>query len=236
MDTVNSLTWVESLWGQATALTAWEIVAVITGILTTIGMIRNRIWNYAFGIASAMVSVWLYFNVQLFGQLLINLYYCVMSAWGWYFWVSTNNKPQGQIRYCQNKGRLFIVMGYLFAVLLLFTINGLISVMTASESAADGASWLEQINRVWQSASREAWFDAASTGAAVVGMVLLVLRRIENWLAWLVADAIAIPLNWMVGYYFYTFLTLVWTVMAIWGLIHWQRLHAEQRRLHHEAV
>jgi nicotinamide mononucleotide transporter len=68
-----------------------------------------------------------------------------------------------------------------------------------------------------------AYVDALTTGLFFVGMWLMAKRKIENWILWIIADAISIPLYFHKGLTFSSFQFILFTIIAILGYKEWKR-------------
>ena len=62
---------------------ALEIIAVLFGLLSVIYAKKNSVLVYPTGMISTAIFVYLLIKWALLGDLLINAYYFVMSAYGW---------------------------------------------------------------------------------------------------------------------------------------------------------
>jgi nicotinamide mononucleotide transporter len=65
--------------------------------------------------------------------------------------------------------------------------------------------------------------DAFTTALYVIGMWLMARKKLENWIAWIIGDIIAIPLYTASGLLFSGFQYLVFLIIAILGYIGWRR-------------
>ena len=63
-----------------------EITAVIFGLISVGYAKKNSIWVYPTGMISTSIFVYLLLKWTLLGDMLINAYYFIMSAYGWYYW------------------------------------------------------------------------------------------------------------------------------------------------------
>ena len=63
-----------------------EAAGTIFGILSVYFSIKKNIWVYPAGIASTMIYVYILLVAGLYGDFLINIYYTVMSVYGWILW------------------------------------------------------------------------------------------------------------------------------------------------------
>ena len=69
-----------------TAQIALEILAVLLGILSVIYAKKENILVFPTGIISTVLYVYICYQFTLYGDVIINLYYTLMSLYGWYLW------------------------------------------------------------------------------------------------------------------------------------------------------
>ena len=67
-------------------LIALELIAVVFGVISVLFARKNNILVYPTGLVSTILYVYILFEFQLYGDLIINFYYTIMSVLGWYLW------------------------------------------------------------------------------------------------------------------------------------------------------
>ena len=72
-------------------LIALELIAVVFGVISVLFARKNNILVYPTGLVSTILYVYILFEFQLYGDLIINFYYTIMSVLGWYLWSKTKN-------------------------------------------------------------------------------------------------------------------------------------------------
>ena len=68
------------------------------------------------------------------------------------------------------------------------------------------------------------WTDAFTTALSIVGLWMLARKYVEQWLVWMVVDAVCVWLYVYKGLYLYAVLYAVYTVIAILGYRKWIRI------------
>ena len=63
-----------------------EILAVLLGILSVIYAKKENILVFPTGIISTVLYVYICYHFTLYGDVIINVYYTLMSLYGWYLW------------------------------------------------------------------------------------------------------------------------------------------------------
>ena len=135
-----------------------EWLAVIFGLLEVSFALYDRIWLYPAGIISTVLSIYLLLNVQLYADSVLNIYYLVMSIYGWIWWSKKAQLKPLLITYADKREWLvafYISFGGWF-LLYLF-----LKYLTPSNVP------------VW---------DALVSATAWAGMWLLAKRKMENWI------------------------------------------------------
>ena len=68
--------------------TTWlEYIAVFSGIASVYYSRIENILVYPVGLVNTIIYIWLSIKGHLFGEASVNLYYTIMSIYGWVLWV-----------------------------------------------------------------------------------------------------------------------------------------------------
>lgn len=180
-----------------------EIVAVIFGLLSVWYAKKDNILVFPTGLISTSIFVYLLWKWTLWGDMMINGYYFVMSIYGWYHWTrkkgDTEEFPISKIS--SSEKRIAII-------LFIFTVAFVVSVYHYFDKFT---TWY-------------AYVDTFITGIFFVGMWLMAKRKVENWIFWIIGDVISIPLYFAKGYTFTSFQYIVFTIIAIFGYLEWKKI------------
>ena len=95
--------WIDLFIEQIKATTLLEWLAVILGVTEVLLARANKVWLYPTGIAATLISIYLLLNVALYAESLLNVYYVVMSVYGWYHWVRKRNEPPVKVSYANQR-------------------------------------------------------------------------------------------------------------------------------------
>lgn len=179
-----------------------EITAVIFGLWSVWFAKKDNILVFPTGLINTAIYVFLLWKWSLLGDMMINVYYFVMSIYGWYHWTrKTNNVvifPIASISTQEIK---------LAAIIFLVTEVFVVAIYLFFDKFTNWTSYV----------------DTFITGVFFVGMWLMAKRKIENWIFWIIGDLISIPLYFAKGYSFTSFQYLVFTIIAIFGYIEWKK-------------
>ena len=74
------------------ATTLPEYIAVIAGIASVWFSRIENIWVYPIGLISTIIYIFLSINGHLYGEASVNLYYTIMSIYGWIIWLKKDQQ------------------------------------------------------------------------------------------------------------------------------------------------
>ena len=63
-----------------------EVLGLVSGLLCVWLLIKENIWTFPIGLFYALITVVIVFQAQLYADVVLNIYYVVVNAYGWYFW------------------------------------------------------------------------------------------------------------------------------------------------------
>jgi nicotinamide mononucleotide transporter len=202
--------WLELLTQELQYIDSIQIAVLIFGISEVLLARANSIWLYPTGIIATALGIFSLYNVQLYAECLLHLYYLVMSVYGWWYWAAKKNQKPVEITFSSSVEWIITsAIAFGGSVLLFFVL----SMFTDSQVPA------------W-----DAWVSA--TGWA--GMWLLARRKIENWLLLNISNAFAIPLLFYKELPLLGLLTIFLFIVACKGYIDWLRV--ARRKMLNEKV
>lgn len=176
-----------------------EIIAVFFGLLSVWYMKKEWILAFPFGILNVLIYVYICYQAKLYAYASINVFYFIMSVYGWYNW-SRKDQNNKTIRITQCSTIELLINGVII-VLCFFLIRYVLIRFTDS--------------------SLPNW-DALTTAIYMVAQWLLSRKKIENWILWIAGDFISVGLFASQNLYFSSFQYLVFTVIATMGFLEWR--------------
>lgn len=181
---------------------AIEVIAIIFSISSVIYSLKNKVWVFPAGIVSTLLFVYLLFKWGLLGDMIVNVYYFVMSIYGWYIWTKKVDETQvTSISYTTKKEHITTVFIFIGTLCFIYTVYTVFD------------KWND-----WT-----AYVDTFTTGMFFVGMWLMAKRKIENWIYLLIGNVISVPLYFYKGYTLSSFLYVIFTVLAVMGYLEWKK-------------
>ncbi|MDB3901574.1 nicotinamide riboside transporter PnuC [Flavobacteriaceae bacterium] len=179
-----------------------EIIAVVFGLLSVSYSKNNNILVFSTGMISTAIFIYLLYKWVLLGDMMINAYYFLMSIYGWFIWTRKENNtitPISRVTNNEKKIGIIIFLSSLVFVYLIYVYFDKWGTITS-------------------------YVDNITTAIFFVGMWLMAKRKIENWIFWIIADIISIPLYFYKGLTFTSLQYLIFTFIAIAGYYSWKKI------------
>ena len=186
--------------------TTWlEYIAVVSGIVSVWFSRKENIWVYPTGLINTTFYIYLSFKGSLFGEASVNLYYTIMSIYGWILWAKKNQQQHHIviIKWSSRPewiGELMFFSSFYLAIFVALTF--------LKRDFAPGAI---------------PWADAFASATAFTGMWLMARKKVESWYWWILTNIASIPLYFVKHYVFTSVYYLILLIMAVWGLIEWRK-------------
>lgn len=203
--------------GYSTLQILLEAIATIFGILSVYFSIKKNIWVYPTGIISTALYVYILYNFGLLGDCMVNVYYTIMSVYGWILWYkNSEDKVHVKVEYATKKEWKFATILFLLSlvfVTLIYYFKPYIDNHFSMENVQLGLYHLDWAN----------WMDVFTTSLFLVGMWFMAKQKIENWIFWIIGDLICVPMMLYKGLGITSVQYLVFTVMAILGYLNWKK-------------
>ena len=171
-----------------------ETAAFITSLLAvTLGVLGKRNTWIWWNLGSILYAV-LFFQSQYYASAALQFIFIAAAFWGWFGWSKTGAAP----RKSTTKERAIFLSAL---VISSFALYPLLTDIGATSSAIEAFGFV----------------------GSVIAQLLMVLQRFEAWPLWLIVDAAYTYQYFNGDLYLTAFLYLIFTALAVWGWIRWQR-------------
>ena len=161
---------------------------------------RNSIHTWWTGIVGCALFAWVFLDARLYADVTLQAFFIVTSVYGWWKWTHGGDGGELPVRF--SAPRLLAASTLLGAL------------------AAIGYGWL--LLRFTDAYAP--FLDSIVLAFSVLGQLLMMERRVENWWAWLLVNTIAVPLYASRGLYLTAILYAAFWINAIVSLRKWERL------------
>lgn len=182
-----------------------EFIAVLCGIVSVWFSRKENIWVYPTGLINTIIYIYLSIKGHLLGEASVNIYYTIMSIYGWVLWSKKDEKQNAVVVIKHSSLKewgshlLFFTTFYLGIFLALSYLK---------KEFAPGAIPAA---------------DAFASATAYTGMWLMAKKKVESWYWWIATNVASIPLYFSKGYVFTSVQFVVLLLMAFAGLVAWHK-------------
>jgi len=175
-------------------------VGVILGALEVLFARVNNIWLYPTGIAGTLIGIYYFLTAGLYADSALNVYYVVMSVYGWVYWIKKRNEPPVKITNATRQE-------WIITLLIVFVGWAVLYIILKNLTPSTVPIW-------------DSWISST----AWAGMWLLARRKIENWILLNLSNLFAIPLLCYKHLILFAALTLFLFVVAFFGYFEWRAI------------
>lgn len=195
-----SLTDFYHFWTSAAGSTPLEWLAVLTGFACVWLAARESLWNFPTAIVSCGLYVLVYYRTRLYADSNLQVFFILMNLYGWYEW---RFGGAGRAALPVSRARPREWAG-LLALVVLFTAGYGYYLAHRTDDALP-------------------YWDSFTTAGSLAGQYLLMRKRLENWLVWLLVDVIYVPILWYKHLYPTSGLYALYLGLALYGYLEWRR-------------
>lgn len=179
-----------------------EAIAFVFGIASVWYAKKEQIWVYPTGLIATIITVYLLYKAEYFGDMMMNFYYSIMSIYGWWNWSRIkDNKYVVAITRTNNKEKLIGLSMFALTCLVTYLVYKGFNKTIALEN----------------------YIDIFTSGVFFTAMWYMANKKIENWTLWVFADLITVPLYAYRGLGMLSLQYLIFTILAVQGYLAWKK-------------
>lgn len=199
---------IEQIVSQYQNIPSWQIwlesIAFIFGILSVWYAKKESFLVFPTGIIATVLTVYVMFKAQYLADMSINIYYTIMSIFGWYKWTkfTASKEDDLQITRTNNKEKLVgfgMLIGTGLICFLIYTVFGV-------------------------EIKPNNWIDIFTTSVFFTAMWYMALKKIENWTLWILGDLLVVPIFWYRELYIFALQYVIFTILAILAYLEWKKI------------
>ena len=195
--------WLQTVLAAAQSMSLLEVTAVVFAMAYLLLAVRENVLCWLFAFLSTAIYTVLFWDVSLLMESALNVYYMVMAVYGWYQWTrgGTNGDELPHalaVRSMSGSHHVWVIA----AIVVLSSVSGYL--LGEHSSAA------------WP------YVDSFTTWASVITTYLVTRKYLQNWLYWIVIDAVSVPLYIDRGLNLTALLFVAYVVIAVVGYLKWR--------------
>jgi nicotinamide mononucleotide transporter len=179
-----------------------EVLVFFFGIASVVYAKKENILVYPTGLIATIITVYLLYKAEYFGDMMMNFYYSVMSIYGWYNW----SRKKGDtilvpISRTTRKEKIIGIILCLATMIVTYLVYQAFNTEIKVEN----------------------YIDIFTSGLFFTAMWFMATKKLENWTLWIIADLITVPLYAYRGLGILSLQYLIFTILAIQGYLAWKK-------------
>ncbi len=209
-----------------------ELLGVLIGVASAWYGMRRKVWAWPVGIVANVMLFFVYIGaafgadqrVPLFGQSGRQVFFIVVSIYGWWRWAQHRRLTRGTAgadapavvpRWATSRERLTVVAAWLLGTVVVH------QVFLALWNLAPNPFWTPQWWYYWC----DAWIFVGS----FIATYAMARGWNEFWLAWIAVDLVGVPLGFATGYVPTAVMYTFYGLFVVYGFLQWVKVTRESR-------
>ncbi len=177
---------------------------------------RGNIWSWSIGIINVVLFFFLFYQVQLYPDMFLQVFFFVTNLLGWWRWA--HPRPGEEDRRKELKAS-WMGMSKSLGILAM-------TLIATSMFGYFASNLHEWVPRLFPLPSAFPYLDSFVLTTSVAATYLMVQKKVECWAAWIITDSVATYLYVSKGILFVGVEYFAFCLIAAFGLWQWRR-HAK---------
>jgi nicotinamide mononucleotide transporter len=183
-----------------------ELIGTSFGLASVYFASRANILTWGTGIVNEVFLFILFFQVQLYADMFLQIYFFIVTLYGWYKWNAKT--AENRISEISNRNKVslaaIILTGTLVSGFLITNIHLYLPNYFKIQAAYP-------------------YIDSFVMVSSIIATILLARKKIENWYLWIAVDLVCFVLYFRKGVYFLSLEYFIFLGLASYGLYHWRK-------------
>jgi nicotinamide mononucleotide transporter len=183
-----------------------ELIGTLFGLISVYFASRANILTWGTGIVNEVFLFILFFQVQLYADMFLQIYFFIVTLYGWYKWKSKT--AESKISETSFRNKIFLTVTILIGTLIsgfLFTNIHL------------------YLPTYFKIQAAYPFTDSFVMVSSIIATILLAKKKIENWYLWIAIDLVCVVMYFKKGVYFLSLEYFIFLELASYGLYHWKK-------------
>jgi len=190
-----------------------EFIGTLLGLISVFLAARANIFTWPTGILNAIFFLVIFFQIHLYSDMFLQMYFCGMGVYGWFSWKYRAAHQQSAIRTLSNADRLRLAMLIAAVTLLIGTLISQIHLI---------------LPQIFDHPATYPYIDTFIAISSILATILLARRIFETWVLWVTVDVTSIGLYSVKGVKLIAIEFIIFLCLAMLGVFSWYRLWKEK--------
>ena len=183
-----------------------EVVGFVMGLFYLYWEYKADAKMWIASMISPAIGMVLYFSKGIYADSAMNIYYMLIGIYGYWNWTRKRGTTKKTLPISRVPMRTAAVLALVMLALWAFISQILINFTDSTIP----------------------YLDAFTTAMAIVASWMGAKKYCEQWLLWIVIDAVTVPMQIYKGLIFYPILFSIYTIVAVFGYRNWLRMMKQQ--------
>lgn len=180
---------------------------------------RAKILSWPVGLIGSVLYLFMFYQIQLYSDFMEQIYFLVTGIIGWYMWLRFKKDINPENRSIKTSINTWRENAFYLGLTAIGT-----GILTYATMNFD--KWLPKL---FPQPVSYPFLDAITTIMSFIAQWLLMKKRAESWILWIIVDAIDIGLYWVKGIKFVSLEYALFFGIAIFGLINWLKIYRKNK-------
>ena len=193
-----------------------EFIGTILGLISVFLAARANILTWPTGIANAIFFLVIFYQIHLYSDMFLQMYFCCMGVYGWFSWKYNADHQQSAIRTLSNKERLLLAAFIAVVTLVIGTLISQIHLI---------------FPQVFDHPASYPHLDTFIAISSILATILLARRIFETWVLWVTVDITSIGLYSAKGVKLIAIEFVIFLALAMLGIYSWYKLWSKREEM-----
>jgi nicotinamide mononucleotide transporter len=198
-----------------------ELFGWISGLAAVILSAEANLWSWPVGIINVTLSFFLFYQVQLYPDMFLQVFFFVTNVLGWWRWANPRKEEEDS--------RKELKVSWMDRRQLVVTASvGLIGTVLMALFARNLHEWLPS---VFSKPSASPFLDSFITVMSILATFYMVQKKVECWIIWLLVDMVGTYVYYIRDLKFYSLLYFIFCGIAAFAVWNWMREYRSYRKI-----
>ncbi|MGC1241413.1 MAG: nicotinamide riboside transporter PnuC [Chryseosolibacter sp.] len=190
-----------------------EFFGTLAGAVAIWLSAKANVWSWPVGIVNVILFFFLFYQVQLYPDMFLQVFFLVTNLLGWWRWTHPEKSEEDR----KHELRVSYMQPGQFVIIFLSGAAGTFLFGLFAENIHD------IFPRIFSRPSAFPYLDSFVTVMSIMTTFLMINKKIESWILWIVIDTIATYMYFVKGIKFVALEYLLFCFIAAFGLWNWIR-------------
>ncbi|WP_019614851.1 nicotinamide riboside transporter PnuC [Psychromonas ossibalaenae] len=209
--------------GDGYAMSWIEAVGTVFGLLCIWNASQEKTINYLFGLINVTLFAVIFYQIQLYGILLLQLFFFCANLYGWYAWTRPVSADGDKltVRWMSKQKVAFTAAVSVLAIALMTVYIDPVFLVLANVAVDTMNIFGAGLARPELSPDAFPFWDSVMTVLSVVAQILMTRKYVENWILWVVINVISVGIYAAQGVYALSIEYAILMIIAANGTRQW---------------